>query len=80
MKPENTISKAKKRDNRIKLGLTAEACSNRVAWCVENLLPTMFATASQWQVWTELNSPWRGLLQFDPNTEWLGGTGSDAMY
>jgi hypothetical protein len=80
MKPENTISKVKKRDNRIKLGLTAEACSNRVVWCVENLLPTMFATAIQWQVWTELNSPWRGLLPFDPNAEWLGGTGSDAMY
>jgi hypothetical protein len=80
MKPENTISKAKKRDNRIKLGLTTEACSNRVVWCVENLLPTMFATAIQWQVWTEMNSPWRGLLPFDPNAEWLGGTGSDAMY
>ncbi|KAE9373709.1 hypothetical protein N431DRAFT_465986 [Stipitochalara longipes BDJ] len=77
--PTTAISKAKKRDNRIKLGLTAEACNNRVVWCFENLFPTIFIAINEWNVWTALNSPLRGLLPFDPNAAWLSGTGSDAL-
>jgi hypothetical protein len=80
LKEPTAVSKAKKRDDRIKLGLSAEACNSRVVWCVENLLPTIFLVVVEWNIWTALNSPWRGLVPFDPNAEWLGGTGSDALY
>lgn len=76
--PTPKTSKAKKRDDRIKAGLTAEARNNRVVWCLENLFPTIFAAGLEWIIWTKLNSPWRGLQPFDPNAE--EGTGSDALY
>ena len=78
--PTTKSSKTKKHDDRIKAGLTSETRNNRVVWCVANLFPTIFITALEWIIWTQLNSPWRGLLPFDPNAEWLGGTGSDALY
>ena len=76
----NPTPKAKKRDDRIRAGLSVETRNNRVVSCVQNLFSTLFVTALVWIIWTELNSPWRGLMPFDPNAEWLGGTGSDALY